>query len=485
MMEQMKKFKVAAIDDEPEICWLITRILEEAGYEAFIADNGRDGLALIRQEHPDLVLLDLRLPGMDGLEILRRLREFDRDLMVIILSAFESFEAAVQAMKLGSYDFLTKPINVEEMKITLKNALQTKQLVKEVKDLKRQVKESRKAGTIIGHCPAMQELDRQIELASGHNISVLILGESGTGKELLARAVHYHSQRRQEPFVCIDCSTIPENLIESELFGHERGAFTGATERKVGRLELAHKGTLFLDEIGNMPMAMQMKLLRVIQERMITRLGGKSAIPIDLRLIAATNQDLRQSIQGGTFRQDLYYRLNEFPISLPPLRERGEDIHVLAKYFLDKFNHEFSKHLQGFTDGSKTCLKAYPWPGNVRELQGAVKRAVILAGDWIGPEHLPVEITGYANLPSHAFTLQTSLDEIRPIKEVSREVVAKIERELIQRALKKTKGNKVKTARCLGIDYKTLFNKLRQYHIDMDMPPRLDPPSLPHYNSMP
>ncbi len=483
-MEQRQRFKVVAIDDEPEICWLITRILEEAGYEAYMADNGPDGLALIKQHQPDLVLLDLRLPGMDGLEILRRLREFDKDLMVIILSAFESFEAAVQAMKLGSYDFLTKPINVEEMKITMKNALQTKQLVKEVKDLKRQVKESKRASTIVGHCPAMQELDRQIELASAHNISVLILGESGTGKELLARAVHYHSQRKQEPFICIDCSTIPENLIESELFGHERGAFTGATERKIGRLELAHKGTLFLDEIGNMPMTMQMKLLRVIQERTITRLGGKESIPIDIRLITATNQDLRQSIQDAGFRQDLYYRLNEFPICLPPLRERGEDIHVLAKYFLDKFNHEFSKHLLGFTAEAKTCLEVYPWPGNVRELQGAVKRAVILAGDWIAPEHLPVEITKHAKLPSHAFTLETSLDEIRPIKEVSREVVAKIERELIQRALEKTKGNKVKTARCLGIDYKTLFNKLRQYHIEMEMPMRIDSSSMPQWHSL-
>lgn len=468
-MENRRKLKVVAIDDEPEICWLITRILDEAGYEPLVADNGHEGLQLIKKEQPDIVLLDLRLPQMDGLEILRHIRAFDKDLMVIILSAFESFEAAVQAMKLGSYDFLTKPINVEEMKITLKNALKTKRLVREVNDLKRQVAAGHEARQIVGHCQAMQDLNRQIDLASRHNISVLILGESGTGKELLARAVHYNSQRKNEPFICIDCSTIPENLIESELFGHERGAFTGATDRKLGRLEQANKGTLFLDEIGNMPMIMQMKLLRVIQERTITRLGGKSPISIDIRLIAATNQELQESITRQTFRQDLYYRLNEFPIKMPALRERGDDIQVLAKYFLDKFNREFNKSITGLSDATKACLAAYDWPGNVRELQGAIKRAVILAKEWIEPDHLPLEIAKFAQVQEEqSFMVHTDLDEIRPIKEVSREVVSKIERELIQRALQKTKGNKVKTAKCLGIDYKTLFNKLKQYNIDLD-----------------
>jgi len=467
-MESNKRLKIVTIDDEPEICWLITRILEEEGHIPLVADNGPEGLNLVKQENPDIVFLDLRLPGMDGLEVLRRIREFDQELMVIILSAFESFEAAVQSMKLGSYDFLTKPINVEEMKITLKNALRTKKLVSEVRTLKRQVEQTWEANQIIGNCPAMQNLYRQIELASQHNISVLILGESGTGKELLSRAVHFNSSRRQGPFICIDCSTIPENLIESELFGYERGAFTGANERKIGRLEMANHGTLFLDEIGNMPLIMQMKLLRVIQERTIYRLGGKVPIPIDIRLITATNQDLQQSIAAGTFREDLYYRLNEFPLRVPALRERGEDIHILAKFFLDKYNREFQKNITSITAEAKACLETYRWPGNVRELQAVIKRAVILASDQIRPEHLPPELAATAQSSSPALLIQANLDEIRPIKEVSREIVARIERELIQRALQRTGGNKVKTARWLGIDYKTLFNKLKQYHIETE-----------------
>lgn len=488
-MERTKRMKIVAIDDEPEICWLMTRILEEEGHLPLVADNGPEGLALIRREHPDLVFLDLRLPGMDGLEVLRQIREFDQDLMVIILSAFESFEAAVQSMKLGSYDFLTKPINVEEMRITLKNALRTKRLLSEVSHLKRRMAQNEEASQLIGTCPAMQQLLKQIELVSRHNISVLILGESGTGKELVARAVHYRSSRREEPLVCIDCSTIPENLIESELFGFERGAFTGAGERKIGRLEMAHRGTLFLDEIGNMSPALQVKLLRVIQERTLVRLGGKTPIPIDIRLITATNQDLRQSIMTGAFREDLYYRLNEYVLDLPPLRERGEDIRLLAKFFLDKFNQEFNKAVRGLSPAALASMEAYAWPGNVRELQAVVKRAVILAADTILPEHLPEVITGgrQGGRPA-ALLIQADLNDIRPIKEVSREVVAQIEREMIQRALERSGGNKLKTARWLGIDYKTLFNKLKQYHIGAEawetvvppgaavLPPAANPP---------
>lgn len=467
-MDKTKRKKIVAIDDEPEICWLMTRILEEEGHTPLVADNGPEGLALVKRENPDLVFLDLRLPGMDGLEVLRKIREFDQDLMVIILSAFESFEAAVQAMKLGSYDFLTKPINVEEMKITLHNALRTKKLVSEIKTLKRQAEQTWEARQIIGSCPPMQQLFRQIELASQHNISVLIMGESGTGKELIARAVHFNSSRRQASFICIDCATIPENLIESELFGFERGAFTGASERKIGRLEMANGGTLFLDEIGNMSQALQVKLLRVIQERVINRLGGKIPIPIDIRLITATNQDLRHSIEAGTFREDFYYRLNEYPLWLPPLRERGEDVLVLAKYFLDAFNREFHKTVADFSPQARAALEAYAWPGNVRELQAAVKRSVILASDAIQLGHLPPEIAGPGRASSDALLIQANLDDIRPIKEVAREVVSQIEREMIHRALERSGGNKVKTARWLGIDYKTLFNKLKQYRISQE-----------------
>jgi DNA-binding NtrC family response regulator len=312
----------------------------------------------------------------------------------------------------------------------------------------------------------MQELSRQIQLASQHGISVLILGESGTGKELIARAVHFQSNRAQQPFVGIDCSTIPENLVESELFGFERGAFTGAAERRMGRLEMAHQGTLFLDEIGNMPLSIQMKLLRVIQERTLYRLGGKVPIHIDIRLITATNQDLKLGIAQGTFREDLYYRLNEFPLRIPPLRERGDDIVTLAKYFLDKFNQEFKKEIKELSPEVQTCLRQYVWPGNVRELQGVIKRALILASDVVRLDHLPAELTGRKDTKAIPFLMRPLGDEIRPIKEVSREVVAQVEREMILRALERSQGNKIKTARWLGIDYKTLFNKLKQYGLE-------------------
>lgn len=473
-MNEEKKTKIVAIDDEPQIGWLMSRILAEEGYQPLVADNGQDGLELIQRERPELVLLDLRLPGLSGIEILRRVREFDKEQMVIILSAFESFEAAVQALKLGAYDFLTKPINVEEMKVTLKNALHTRTLVREVQSLKLQVEESRRGPNLIGNSPAMEEIARQMDLVSRHNISILILGESGTGKELLARAIHNQSLRSQEAFVCIDCSTIPENLIESELFGFERGAFTGAAERKLGRLEMANRGTLFLDEVGNMPASMQMKLLRVIQERTLTRLGGKHPIPIDIRLISATNLDIRQSLASGAFREDLYYRLNEFTLTLPPLRERGEDHELLGQYFLERFNREFHKSIQGFTPEARQCLEAYAWPGNVREFQAAIKRAVIFAKDWIGLEHLPPEVAGPGpGVSRSSFWVQAGLEEIRPIKEVSRRVVAQVERELIQRALAKSRGNKIQCARWLGIDYKTLFNKLRQYGMESLVRPHL------------
>jgi two-component system, NtrC family, response regulator AtoC len=266
--------------------------------------------------------------------------------------------------------------------------------------------------------------------------------------------------------VCIDCSTIPENLIESELFGYERGAFTGANERKSGRLEMANGGTLFLDEIGNMTLSMQMKLLRVIQERTLTRLGGKSPVHIDIRLIAATNQDLKQSIAHGTFREDLFYRLNEFPLRIPPLRERSDDVFMLAKFYLDRYSAEYGKQIKSLSPAAQACLAKYPWPGNVRELQGALKRAVILAADRIEPEHLPPEIAADAERAGTELHIQADWDDIRPIKEVSREVVAQVEKELIVRALKKSQNNKIKTARWLGIDYKTLFNKLKQYGLE-------------------
>jgi DNA-binding NtrC family response regulator len=459
---------IAVIDDEPEILWLVGRILEEEGYRAVTASNGAEGLALIKREQPELVLLDLRLPGMDGLAILEQLRAFDAGVMVVILSAFESFDAAVQAMKLGSYDFLTKPLNIEEMKITIHNALHTKHLAREVETLKAQVAQASGPGPIIGNAPCMLALQRQVTLAARHNITALILGESGTGKELLARAIHAQSERLGGPFVCIDCSTIPESLIESELFGYERGAFTGARERNIGRIEAAHGGTLFLDEIGNMSLAMQMKLLRVLQERSLVRLGGKEPIQVDIRLIAATNQDLQQAMREGQFREDLYYRLSEFPLVCPPLREREGDLRILAKYFLDRYAQEFGKPGLRLSEEALARMEAYGWPGNVRELQGVIKRSAILADTWIGTQHLQLGDSPGAGSEPKLTHWPGAGGAIRPIKEVTREVLARVESELILQALHASGGNKWKTAKWLGIDYKTLFNKLKQYGLGED-----------------
>lgn len=463
-MERQKKILV--VDDEPEHCLVVSQALNSAGYQTVVAHDGPRAIDLVRKQRFDLHLLDIRMHPIDGLQVLQDIRSQRPEAQAIMLSAFADVDIAVKCMKLGAYDFLSKPINLGELLITVANALKSIELQHEVETLRTQLEIQQSPDQLLGESQAIQELLKTIEQIAHHNLTVMIRGESGTGKELTARALHTLSQRSQAPFVSVDCATLPETLVESELFGYERGAFTGANERKPGRLEMANGGTLFLDEIGNMSLALQAKLLRVLQERSLTRLGGKSAVPLDIRLITATNLDLKQSIAQGGFREDLYYRLNEFPLRLPPLRERGDDIATLAQFFLARFNAEFGKQVRDFAPATLACLRAYAWPGNVRELQAAVKRAVILAAGTVYPEHLPPEIGAGPGGRESGFTVRTPDAEIRPIKEVAREVVAQVERELILRALDRARGNKIKTARWLGIDYKTLFNKLKQYGID-------------------
>jgi len=464
-MNQQSAKKILVVDDEPEICWIVKKVLVDEGFEVELAFDGERGLEVVEQMEPDLVLLDLRLPGIDGLEALKQIREQRAKLPVVILSAFENVGAAVRAMKLGAYDCISKPLNVDEMLITLKNALQTSELISEVDYLKQQIA-SRKQENMFWSCPEMQKLMSMVDRIACYDVTVLIQGESGTGKEIIAEYVHAHSARAQKPFVSIDCGALPASLVDSELFGYERGAFTGAHERKLGRFELAQGGTLFLDEIGNLSSAIQVKLLRVLQERKLQRLGGKGEIGIDVRIITATNSELEQAIQAGSFREDLYHRLNEFRLQLPPLRERGEDTELLARHFLERFNRQFGKSIQAFSPEVWNVLKQYAWPGNIRELMHAVKRAVVLASDTIEVQHLPPEILEHRPQPQVLSDPEPQPSAaLRSLKEICQEVSRRVERETIVRMLEETRWNKVKTAKLLKINYKTLFNKMKELGI--------------------
>lgn len=459
--------KILIVDDEPEICWIVKKVLSEKGYAVHTAFNGEQGLKMAGDVSPDLVFLDLKLPGIDGLEVLRQLKDRHRELLVVILSAFDDVSAAVRAMKLGAYDYISKPLNVDEMIITLKNAMKTSQLMNEVDDLKTQIAE-RNESRMIWSCPAMQRVMDIIARIAGYDVTVLIRGESGTGKELIAEYLHSHSPRANHPLVSIDCSALPENLVESELFGYERGAFTGANESKPGRFELAQGGTLFLDEIGNLPQSIQVKLLRVLQERRLQRLGGRREIEIDVRVLAATNTSLETGMRDGTFREDLYHRLNEFTVNLPPLRERGEELELLTKHFLERFNRQFNKTVDHVAPEVMEFFQAYQWPGNVREMMNTLKRAVVMASDRITLSHLPLDVVqrSKSETPREAAAVAAAPPQaIRPLKEVCQEVARQVERETISRVLQETRWNKVKTARLLKINYKTLFNKMRELGI--------------------
>jgi DNA-binding NtrC family response regulator len=458
--------KILVVDDEPEICWIVKKVLVEAGFEVDLAFDGERGLDMVERCDPNLVLLDLRLPGIDGLETLKRIKATHTQLPVVILSAFDNVGAAVRAMKLGAYDYISKPLNVDEMLITLKNALQTTALINEVGLLRQQIAHTQNEN-LIWSCAPMNKVLEMVGRIARYDVTALIQGESGTGKELIAQYIHTHSARAQGPFVSIDCGALPENLVESELFGYERGAFTGAHERKLGRFELAQNGTLFLDEIGNLTPAIQVKLLRVLQERRLQRLGGKGEVDINVRIITATNTMLDRAIKDGSFREDLYHRLNEFTVELPALKERADDIPVLAQHFLARFNRQFSKNVTGFSPEVMEIFRQYAWPGNVRELMHAVKRAVVLAGEMIETPHLPPEILEWQPRPqSVAVNLAPSPEAtLRPLKEICQEVSRKVERETIIRVLQDTRWNKVKTARLLQINYKTLFNKMKELGI--------------------
>ncbi len=453
---------ILIVDDEPEHCLVVSQALQAAGYATEVAQDGPRALALSREKRFDLYLLDIRMQPMDGIQVLQTLRSLDPEIQVIMLSALGDVDVAVKCMKLGAYDFLSKPINLDELMITVGNAMKSMQLQQEVQTLRTQIQIQQSTDQLLGESPKMQELLHTIEQVARHDITVMIRGESGTGKELTARALHASSRRARAPFISVDCATLPETLVESELFGYERGAFTGASGRKLGRFEQAGEGTLFLDEIGNLDVAVQIKLLRVLQERRFTRLGGKEELPFRATVVTATNLNLEHAIREGRFREDLYYRLNEFVLHLPPLRERREDIPLLVKHFIDMFNLSFKKKINGLTAEVLDCFMNYPWPGNIREMKNLIKRAVVLADDEIEVRHLPERAFGDPGVLPEA-GVQTAASG--SLKDIVRREVASVETRVIRQTLELCRWNRSLAAKQLEIDYKTLYNKMKEYQI--------------------
>jgi len=467
----MDKINILIVDDEIDLCQNLSELLEEEEkYNVSIANNGKEGLIKIKEEIPDLVLLDIKMPEMNGIEILEKIKAIDKDTLVIMLTAYQTVDSAVKSMKLGAYDYITKPFEFEKLKISIKRALRTRDLSREVISLRHQLRDKFSFKNIIGRSDKIKEVLYKIEKVAPTNATVLIRGESGTGKELIAKTIHQYSPRKDKPFIAVDCAGLPETLIESELFGHTKGAFTGAIAKKIGKFELAQSGTLFIDEIGNLSVNIQVKLLRVLQEREINRIGEKYPIKIDTRIIIAANTDLEKAMKRGTFREDLYYRVNVFSIILPSLRERKEDIPLLAMYFLNQFNPILMKNVKSISERSTQLLIDYSWPGNVRELQNVIQQAIIMAEDIILPEHLPVYIKEYkvgADLVSARSEEGKGMDLTKgfSLKKMISQLSKDTEKRIILEVLKKTNWNKAEAARLLEINYKTLYLKIKEYRL--------------------
>ncbi len=460
---------ILVIDDEEVMRDSCKQILSRQGHHIKLAEDGYQGLALLKEKSFDLVILDLKMPGIDGMKVLEKIKESSPETAVVVITGYATVESAVEAMKRGAYDFLPKPFTPEEFRLIVERVLEKKSLILEDIYLRQELEVRRKSDVIIGKSRTMQKVYELIKRVGPTNSTVLILGESGTGKELVARAIHYQSRRKNKPFITADCGALVENLFESELFGHVKGSFTDATSTKPGRFELANGGTLFFDEIGNIGPNVQAKLLRAIQEREITRIGSSKAIKIDLRIIAATNKNLRKAIQEKTFREDLFYRLSVVPITLPLLRERPEDIPELANYFLKKYNQKRGKNLTGISQRAMKALRKYSWPGNVRELENAIERAVVLA-------------RGNAIEPSDLFYYGLAVDATLGLTSTNHKRLIDLEAEYILKILKETGWHRSQTAKLLGIDRSTLHAKMKKYRITENL--RDNSPSLPENSPM-
>jgi DNA-binding NtrC family response regulator len=453
---------VLLVEDKAELRAMLRKALERAGYTVDEAPDGNAAVDKVRMRRYLMVLTDLKLPGNSGIDVLREAKRVEPTLPVIIMTAYGSVEEAVTAMKEGAFDFIQKPVDLDHLKLLLERAARTQELLRENLLLREEYAARYGFPRIVGEHPAMKDASNMTQRVAATDSTVLLLGESGTGKELFARAIHHLSPRAEQPFVALNCAAIPEGLVENELFGHERGAYTGAGARKLGKLELAHRGTLFLDEIGELPLAIQSKLLRVLEERRFERVGGTQEIEANVRIVTATNKDLRAAVADKTFREDLYFRIAAVPITIPPLRDRGYDVLLLAEHFLERFKREFRKPTLQLTADARARLRSYPWPGNVRELQNAIERAAILAnGPKIDSEalQLPAAKPTAEELPDGM--LEERFLWEGPLEEVSQRAVAHVERFKIQNALRESKWNKTRAAEKLGVSYKTLLTKIR------------------------
>jgi DNA-binding NtrC family response regulator len=443
--------KILVVDDDSLMRDFLSETLNRSGYSVDLASTGEEALAKIRKEDYDVILSDIRMPTMGGMELLKTTREYLPDAKIVMMTAYGTVQNAVEAMKLGAFDYVMKPFSTDEIELAIKKAIDYKQLLLENKLLRSEVIEKYSFENIVGKTPEMQRIFELVEAVADAKATVLITGESGTGKELIAKAIHYHSSRREGPFIRINCAALPEGLVESELFGHEKGSFTGAIRQSRGRFELADRGTLLLDEISEITPHLQAKLLRVLQEREFERVGSGIPIQVDVRIIATTNRDLKELIEKGKFREDLFYRLNVVPIHISPLRERKEDIPALAQHFLKKYNLENNRQIEGISQKVYELFMEYFWPGNVRELENYIERAVVTAkGKILTPRDFPKELSfGQIRLPSEKIEVGSTIDEA--------------ERKLILKTLEAQGGNRTKTAEILGISTRTLRNKLQEY----------------------
>ncbi|SFH84181.1 DNA-binding transcriptional response regulator, NtrC family, contains REC, AAA-type ATPase, and a Fis-type DNA-binding domains [Tindallia magadiensis] len=451
------KSKLLIVDDEKNMRWAIHRALEKEGYAIFEASNGKEGVEAFEKNQPDVVLLDLKMPVMDGMEALKKIREIDSTISILMLTAHGTMETAIEAMKLGAMDYLSKPFDVEELKVQIRKALHVRELEERISYFREEAA-FETGNIVIGESKPMKDLMSMVERVASTPATILILGESGTGKEIIAHLIHYNSPRKEKPFIKVNCGAIPETLIESELFGHEKGAFTGAVSRKMGKFERARGGTILLDEIGELDLSMQVKLLRVLQDKVIERVGGSEEVPVDVRVIAATNRQLKKMVEEGTFREDLYYRLNVIPLHIPSLRDRKEDIPAFVQHFLQHYCKEMGRGSMSISTAAMNQLVNHPWKGNVRELENFVERLVILSPEdevktvdlntgKIGSLDVEAENKQGIQLPENGL----SLDEV--------------EKNLILQALERTGDNQTKAAQLLGISRHTLMYRMDKYGI--------------------
>jgi DNA-binding NtrC family response regulator len=455
----MAELRILVVDDEYLIRWTLQQNLEKEGYEVLLAETGEEALDKVKEEAPDLVLLDIKLPGMDGYEVLEKALRVDQSIIPIMITAFEDVEKVVKAMRLGAFDYITKPFDFGKVRLSVQKALEASQLKREVRHLRREQRNWYGFDNIVA---VSQEMERVLQIAKkiaqSDAATVLIQGESGTGKEVIAHAVHDWSRREAMPFIIVNCANFPEQMLENELCGHEKGAFTDAKEVKKGLLEVADGGTLFLDEIGDMGVNLQGKILRLVEQRTFRRIGGLKDLRVDVRIVTATNKDLLKLKEEGKFREDLFYRVNVASIRIPPLRERRDDILPLTKYFVQRYNEEFHKNVQKISKGVENFLQSYDWRGNVRELKNVIERAMILGeGDTLLMEHLPIEILGQASKQGGV------IEGIRiPPEGISME---KVEEALVRQALKMTNGNQTKAAKLLDISRDALRYRMQKFGI--------------------